>query len=101
MDRTGSRGACPRPRGRAEGRHGRRFAALCRAAPGNALRRAAGRGDLHAAQPVLEPLARLALPDASGRPGADLGEIGRAQSELQSLMRISYSVFCLKTKTKT
>src|SRR3546814_8317024 len=30
------------------------------------------------------------------------GEIGRAHSELQSLMRISYAVFCLKKKkTKT
>src|SRR3546814_1246687 len=27
-------------------------------------------------------------------------EIGRAQSELQSLMRISYAVFCLQKKTK-
>src|SRR3546814_2294046 len=27
------------------------------------------------------------------------GQIGRAQSELQSLMRISYAVFCLKKKT--
>src|SRR3546814_3234221 len=27
-------------------------------------------------------------------------EIGRAPSELQSLMRISYAVFCLKKKTK-
>src|SRR3546814_8844402 len=27
------------------------------------------------------------------------GEIGRAQSELQSLMRISYAVFCLKKTT--
>src|SRR3546814_6367470 len=27
-------------------------------------------------------------------------EIGRATSELQSLMRISYAVFCLKKKTK-
>src|SRR3546814_9225860 len=32
----------------------------------------------------------------SGSPG--VSEIGRAQSELQSLMRISYSVFCLKQK---
>src|SRR3546814_6352543 len=32
--------------------------------------------------------------------GALSMEIGRAQSELQSLMRISYAVFCLK-KTKT
>src|SRR3546814_9777229 len=30
----------------------------------------------------------------------DRGEIGRAHSELQSLMRISYAVFCLKKKTK-
>src|SRR3546814_4347101 len=28
-------------------------------------------------------------------------EIGRATSELQSLMRISYAVFCLKKKKKT
>src|SRR3546814_2631736 len=28
-------------------------------------------------------------------------EIGRAHSELQSLMRISYAVFCLKKKTST
>src|SRR3546814_8611268 len=28
------------------------------------------------------------------------GEIGRATSELQSLMRISYDVFCLKKKKK-
>src|SRR3546814_6223543 len=28
-----------------------------------------------------------------------LEEIGRAPSELQSLMRISYAVFCLKKKT--
>src|SRR3546814_4517639 len=27
-------------------------------------------------------------------------KIGRAQSELQSLMRISYAVFCLKKKTR-
>src|SRR3546814_4677088 len=29
-----------------------------------------------------------------------VGEIGRATSELQSLMRISYAVFCLKKKNK-
>src|SRR3546814_3823900 len=28
-------------------------------------------------------------------------QIGRAHSELQSLMRISYAVFCLKKKTET
>src|SRR3546814_8018266 len=31
---------------------------------------------------------------------AGQGEIGRATSELQSLMRISYAVFCLKKKNK-
>src|SRR3546814_11439100 len=30
---------------------------------------------------------------------AAVGEIGRAHVELQSLMRISYAVFCLKKKT--
>src|SRR3546814_2775939 len=30
--------------------------------------------------------------------GGTLGKIGRAHSELQSLMRISYAVFCLKKK---
>src|SRR3546814_3667308 len=29
----------------------------------------------------------------------DIGQIGRAPSELQSLMRSSYAVFCLKKKT--
>src|SRR3546814_10625712 len=33
--------------------------------------------------------------------GLDLGhQIGRATSELQSLMRISYAVFCLKKQNK-
>src|SRR3546814_8957197 len=32
---------------------------------------------------------------------ADRAEIGRAHSELQSLMRISYAVFCLKKKKTT
>src|SRR3546814_9747457 len=57
-------------------------------------------------RPVAQP--RLPLPR---RDPADLGrlapygrcpdllEIGRAHSELQSLMRISYAVFCLKKKT--
>src|SRR3546814_5269590 len=31
--------------------------------------------------------------------GAGRRQIGRAHSELQSLMRISYAVFCLKKKT--
>src|SRR3546814_8678692 len=52
-----------------------------------------------------EFVAPLAEPGAGGvvklgreRPRS---EIGRAHSELQSLMRISYAVFCLKKKTKT
>src|SRR3546814_17508750 len=34
------------------------------------------------------------------RAGLLCGEIGRAPSELQSLMRLSYAVFCLKKKKK-
>src|SRR3546814_4457197 len=33
------------------------------------------------------------------KPEDENNEIGRAQSELQPLMRISYAVFCLKKKT--
>src|SRR3546814_6489450 len=33
-------------------------------------------------------------------PACALEQIGRATSELQSLMRISYAVFCLKKKTR-
>src|SRR3546814_3953607 len=41
-----------------------------------------------------------AVPDhVAGHPAAVV-EIGRAHVELQSLMRISYAVFCLKTKNK-
>src|SRR3546814_10231148 len=36
-----------------------------------------------------------------GEPARRPEEIGRATSELQSLMRISYAVFCLKKKTQT
>src|SRR3546814_2538152 len=49
--------------------------------------------------------ARAAVAQARGRALADVAEardardqIGRATSELQSLMRISYAVFCLKKK---
>src|SRR3546814_1798051 len=46
-------------------------------------------------------LIRLATPttDAARLPDV-LNEIGRAHSELQSLMRISYAVFCLKKKKR-
>src|SRR3546814_6629170 len=46
---------------------------------------------------------RAARPHGQSRTEADresAGEIGRATSELQSLMRISYAVFCLKKKNK-
>src|SRR3546814_3358837 len=49
-----------------------------------------------------DPWGRAYLYSVPGRKGAfdisSLGEIGRAHSELQSLMRISYAVFCLKKK---
>src|SRR3546814_3187304 len=41
---------------------------------------------------------------AAGRAGADPAKVARSEehtSELQSLMRISYAVFCLKKKKKT
>src|SRR3546814_9661568 len=44
--------------------------------------------------------ARHEAADHRGK-AAIIFEIGRAQSELQSLMRISYAVFCLKKKKKT
>src|SRR3546814_5564936 len=50
---------------------------------------------------VADELRRAGLPDALGGP-AVLAQIMRSEehtSELQSLMRISYAVFCLKKKT--
>src|SRR3546814_1533629 len=48
------------------------------------------------------PLKSLAdmIKGKQGRFRQNLLEIGRAPSELQSLMRISYAVFCLKTKNR-
>src|SRR3546814_1846096 len=46
----------------------------------------------------LDALARQ--PEFAGLQFTRIEEIGRAPSELQSLMRISYAVFCLKKKTK-
>src|SRR3546814_1724198 len=40
------------------------------------------------------------LSQAGGSGQSNLSEIGRHTSELQSLMRISYAVFCLKKKNK-
>src|SRR3546814_10545939 len=48
---------------------------------------------------IVEPLIK-ALGDAQGRGDGDvLGRSEEHTSELQSLMRISYAVFCLKKKT--
>src|SRR3546814_10207851 len=38
--------------------------------------------------------------DRAQQVGQRLDQIGRAHAELQSLMRISYAVFCLKKKKK-
>src|SRR3546814_2151345 len=80
-----------------------RSSSFCRRPPGEtseprtaaALHRPGerGAGRLRAAG---VPRARAAPVDA-----AQGAEIGRAHVELQSLMRISYAVFCLKKKTKT
>src|SRR3546814_11168012 len=55
----------------------------------------------HAAFPFFSPC--TGLPRAAGRTNLDLTARGRRSeehtSELQSLMRISYAVFCLKKKT--
>src|SRR3546814_5509448 len=80
--------------------------------PSRALRRrdlARSRGDRHAGRPARpRPLARAAARRCARRPAPK----GRAEpalfeprseehtSELQSLMRISYAVFCLKKKKK-
>src|SRR3546814_6399798 len=50
-------------------------------------------GGVHAAQRAVQLERRQ-----RERRGAALREIGRAHVELQSLMRISYAVFCLKNK---
>src|SRR3546814_6809066 len=55
-----------------------------------------------AGRPVIHVKHNSALPNSTLRPG----QPGNARSEehtseLQSLMRISYAVFCLKKKTKT
>src|SRR3546814_1241600 len=65
---------------------------------GHACRRA-GRREFHRAA-VVQPL-ELALPRAQAKLAIEGGGAGRSEehtSELQSLMRISYAVFCLKKK---
>src|SRR3546814_9552167 len=67
------------------------------------VRRAAGRQAVERRQrqeqvTLLDQLRRLQEEEGHQQRG---DEIGRAPSELQSLMRISYAVFCLKKKTAT
>src|SRR3546814_10558660 len=55
-------------------------------------------------RPAFATLYFEAVDDAGHRFGpdsAEVNEIGRAHSELQSLMRISYAVFCLKKNNNT
>src|SRR3546814_8186337 len=63
-----------------------------------------GRGDRQAgcAAAAFDVMQQAAAPrvDEPGQRRAGDIEIGRAHSELQSLMRISYAVFCLKKKTQ-
>src|SRR3546814_8583562 len=58
----------------------------CNGAPEHVLARTCGRRPASSVS-----VFGIARPDQGNR------EIGRATSELQSLMRISYAVFCLKT----
>src|SRR3546814_6631780 len=65
---------------------------------GNLLRPAGGdaaAGGHGRARPSSATGGRAAIP---AQPDRRAGEIGRHTSELQSLMRISYAVFCLKKK---
>src|SRR3546814_6278222 len=57
----------------------------------------------HIAAPVLPPVAGTVRAASSFPPSLDAAHTIRSEehtSELQSLMRISYAVFCLKKKTK-
>src|SRR3546814_14483776 len=62
------------------------------------------RGMRHYTQPFLRPLAAVmeqGRAHNAAHPGFfDAEKIGRAHVELQSLMRISYAVFCLKKKKR-
>src|SRR3546814_7918544 len=67
----------------------------------NEFTAAAARGDL--APPGATPIGSLTLPDGQIIVVITDAQAGRSEehtSELQSLMRISYAVFCLKKKKK-
>src|SRR3546814_5874294 len=71
----------------------------------HSLRRVA-QGSCNANHPWFVPSPRCRIPprDRGFEPGKDLFMRNRSEehtSELQSLMRISYAVFCLKKKKKT
>src|SRR3546814_5268474 len=66
----------------------------------------AGSGQCDGARLGLWPPTRSARRDCPAHPNLCRGQLGKARSEehtseLQSLMRISYAVFCLKKKKKT
>src|SRR3546814_3905157 len=67
---------------------------LADAAQGGRVDRQAGRGDAHAFQ-------ALELVEVASRVRERGGRSEEHTSELQSLMRISYAVFCLKKKNNT
>src|SRR3546814_1781183 len=101
LPRTSGRPSNPRASGPAGSLFGRRAsAAEMRPAPGQALRRPAafaivvfleGQGAFRQVQPGL----------LGGSEDVDVGRSEEHTSELQSLMRISYAVFCLKKKKIT
>src|SRR3546814_1525871 len=65
--------------------------------------RAARAAALHHEQPEPAVISKRHIETAAADLGAAVGEPARSEehtSELQSLMRISYAVFCLKKKTK-
>src|SRR3546814_5392842 len=81
------------------------FRSLPRRAAGRRWRRAAPADDPSGARPAFPCLtpAHQEVPVASIAPNTEKDEAPRSEehtSELQSLMRISYAVFCLKKKKK-
>src|SRR3546814_6343925 len=65
--------------------------------PGDRARRRSG-GDPHQPAAARRPVHRRDPPPVAGGGGSALSRSEEHTSELQSLMRISYAVFCLKKK---